>query len=91
MIAQNDWRLVNARHLQGVAFRWKRYSQRTTRADHDHCASCMVKFAAYQADTVLNEGYAVTADYEHGEGYEWICLDCFQALNEQLQWRCVES
>jgi hypothetical protein len=50
-----------------------------------------LNFAAYQADTVLNEGYPVTADYKHGEDYEWICLDCFQALNEQLQWRCVES
>ena len=92
MVSEDDWRLRNAKpHLYGAAFRWKTYLQRSTRGDHDHCAGCMVKFAEDRADGVLTEGYAVTADYKHGEDYEWVCADCFAALGEQLHWRCVGS
>jgi hypothetical protein len=90
MVASDDWRLLNAeRHLKGAAFRWKLYRQRTTCTDHDHCAGCMHKFADHVTGA-LTKGYAVTADYRHGEDYEWVCEDCFQALREQLEWRSAE-
>ncbi len=90
MLAEDDWRLLNAKqHLQGATFRRKQYLQRSTHADHDHCAGCTVKFAEYQAQGVLAEGYAVTADYKHGEDYKWVCPECFAALRDQLRWQSI--
>ena len=36
-----------------------------------------------------HEGFAVTAEYELGADYEWICAGCFDFAKEAMGWRDV--
>ncbi len=91
MVEADDWRLLNARwHLEGATFCRKMYRAKSERWEHDHCAGCWNKIAESDIPDALHEGYAVTSDYKHGEDYEWVCAECFDALKEQLRWRIVE-
>ena len=47
--------------------------------DHDHCAFCWEKFAAYEG--CLQVGYC-TEDEE-----DWICEICFNDFRERFGWR----
>lgn len=87
MVADDDWRLLNAEpHLRGARFRYKAYKQPSSTWDHDDCGACWAKFAEYDGPDILHHGYAVTAEYMHGEDYVWVCPECFDLLKEHLLW-----
>ena len=57
--------------------------------EHDHCAICsatLMEKCAGVEDT-LHEGFAITAKYEHGADYEWVCVDCFEASKDAMEWQ----
>jgi hypothetical protein len=60
----------------GIALVRKRYKQWSETWDHDHCAFCWATFSLKELDG-LTQGYATTAEYEHGAEYTWICETCF--------------
>jgi hypothetical protein len=67
----SDWRLQGQEHyLKGQTFRFKKYADRTTATDHDHCEFCGAKFSDIPGE--LTEGYATLDDYR------WICSPCFE-------------
>lgn len=73
-----DWRLTNqAAYLSGVPLVHAVWHGEG-RNDHDHCAFCWEKFAAY--DGCLHEGWC-TEDRCH-----WICNECFRDFREQFCW-----
>jgi hypothetical protein len=91
MVAEDDWRLLNAkRTLDGATFRLKEYRAPRPDWDHDHCTGCWAKFAEIDAPDILHQGYAVTGDHKHGEDYEWVCVECFDALKDQLNWKVTK-
>jgi hypothetical protein len=58
-----DWRLDNAeKRLYGATLEQRRFSAPTPDWDHEHCRLCWAKFAEWEADDVLNEGYVL--DFE---------------------------
>lgn len=86
-----DWRielLETQRHLRGVSFARKPYKTYDEGWDHDHCAGCGTKLmeVGSQDPNALHEGFATTADYTHGEDYEWICVDCFATFAKDFGW-----
>jgi hypothetical protein len=84
-------------HLAGAELAWRTYRPRNrTCLDPDHYAFCGATFAtAEQAaqlseeTPVLGEGYTTTASHRDGAGYHWICAGCYEALNDEFEWRLV--
>ena len=64
--------------FQGVMLR-RRPWRASPDNDHDHCAFCWEKFAAYEG--CLQEGYC-TEDEK-----DWICEDCFNDFRDRFGWR----
>jgi hypothetical protein len=91
MTADNpkQWRVDNARHLEGARLAFRRYTRRSESWDHDHCTACWARFAAFDAPGVQQEGYATTGDYKFGAGYDWVCRECFEDLHADLRWTVV--
>ena len=87
MEQEKAWRLANAVFLRGVTFVRRRWRSPREDWDHDHCAACWAKFGESEGPEALQEGYTTTADHEQGEGYHWVCPQCFLDLKEDLQWR----
>jgi hypothetical protein len=90
-----DWRadiLQILPYLRGQSFVRKPYTEYRPGWDHDHCAVCAVTFAEFdvEGEDVLHEGYAITATYEKGADYEWVCAECFEASNARMGWREIE-
>ena len=90
----DDWRAELLRaipYLRGQNFIRKTYTEYRPGWDHDHCAVCSVKFAEHdiKGEKVLREGYAITADYDKGANYEWVCPECFEASKDKMGWRDV--
>ncbi|RZJ19171.1 MAG: hypothetical protein EON91_02065 [Brevundimonas sp.] len=88
---EDDWRYQNAKDLRGQAFAFKAYRAYSPEWTHDHCAACMIELA--EVETVpdaLHEGWAISAAYEHGEAYEWVCAECFERLETTLTWTRVD-
>jgi hypothetical protein len=81
---EQDWRLPGNEHLTGVKLRYKKYADRNTQTDHDHCEFCGQKFSNDIADS-LTEGYTTTDDYH------WICTQCFNDLHEQMRFEITSS
>jgi hypothetical protein len=81
-----QWRIDNARHLEGLQLHFRRYARWSKSWDHDHCAACSAKFAESDGPDILHEGYATGDDYPKGAGYEWVCQTCFQDLKTDLRW-----
>jgi hypothetical protein len=87
-----DWRLEHLETqpaLCGVTFVRKTYRAYREGWTHDHCAACwatLAEIAAPEGGDAFHEGYATTADYVHGEDYEWVCPVCFEAFAEELGW-----
>jgi hypothetical protein len=81
----NDWRLLGQeRYLTGVTLIRKRYADKLTNTDHDHCEFCGTKFS----DTIpgsLIEGYTTSDDYR------WICDTCYNDFKQQFKWRLTEN
>ena len=87
MVQEKDWRLENAAFLKGATLVRRRWQAPRQDWDHDHCVACWAKLAEFGGPGVHREGYATTADHTRGEGYYWICPQCFLDLQEELQWR----
>ncbi len=89
-MTEGDWRLEQLkRHplLRGVRLQRKAYRPRSPEWDHDHCAGCWAKFAGNGSDpALLHEGYATCSDYPRGEGYEWVCSECFDLFKAKMGW-----
>ena len=89
-----DWRadvLATLPYLRAQSFVRKNYTQYSPEWDHDHCAVCTIRFAEFdvEGEEVLHEGYAITADYDKGADYEWICPECFDASKNRMDWKDV--
>lgn len=64
---KNDWRFQGQeKYLLSKTLVYKKYCNKTTTSDHDHCEFCSEKFSTAISDT-LTEGYTTTNDYH------WIC------------------
>lgn len=88
----DEWRaevLETLPYLQGQSFVRKPYKPFRPDWEHDHCAVCGVKLmeAGAEVKDTLHEGYAITSDYKHGEDYEWVCAECFDASKEVMDWK----
>ena len=57
MIDNNDWRLQGQeKYLKDEILTYKKYSERQTKTDHDHCEFCSAKFSDL-IDDALKNGY----------------------------------
>ena len=81
-----DWRFDLAKHLRGQKLVRKKYSLYSVTWDHDHCAACSAKFTDQDGPDHLHEGYATGPGYPKGEDYEWVCLQCFEDLKDDMGW-----
>ena len=80
----SDWRADNASHLRGFKLHRRRYTKWSGDWDHDHCAGCSAKFAESDGADILHEGWTIGEGYPKGADYEWVCLECFAALNGEM-------
>jgi hypothetical protein len=72
----SDWRLQGQeKYLKGQTLHFKKYSDRTSGTDHDHCEFCSATFAD-NIDDALHEGFSTMDDYR------WICVTCFTDFAE---------
>jgi len=76
-------------YLRGQSFVRKPYKAFRPDWEHDHCAVCGLKLmeAGAEVKNTLHEGYAITSDYQHGEDYEWVCAECFDASKDVMGWK----
>jgi hypothetical protein len=81
-----DWRIDNAEHLKGVRLQYLRYTQPSPTWDHDHCAGCWAKFAEFEGEDILHEGYTTCEDDPRGACCDWVCPSCFGDLKDEMQW-----
>lgn len=81
-----DWRVENAKWLRGLGLRRKKFKKHNEQWDHDHCAGCWAKFAEFEGPEIQHEGYATCDDYKFGADYDWVCLQCFSDLKEEMGW-----
>ena len=76
-----DWRLQGQEtYLKGAILFFKKYSERVTQTDHDHCEFCWEKFS----DTISE---ALKAGYAMDDDYRWICSQCFEDFREMFQFK----
>lgn len=86
MVDDSDWRLTGQEeYLFGVLLYWRRWTQTREGWDHDHCAFCWAKFAAYDGPEILHEGYT------DADEYRWICRPCFEDFRERFAWKLPDS
>lgn len=79
-MATNDWRLQGQEnYLSGVDLYFKRYSDRRSKTDHDHCEFCFTKFSDAIPDS-LTQGYTTFDDYR------WICEQCYTDFKADFKW-----
>jgi hypothetical protein len=75
-----DWRLTNQEnYLRGITLLYKKYKDRNSKVDHDHCEFCFEKFS--DSDSDLQEGYCSEDEYY------WICPQCYNDFKELFQWK----
>jgi hypothetical protein len=86
-----DWRLENAKGFEGVRFRRKQYKRWSETWTHDHCIGCWAEFAEEDGPEIQHEGYATCEDWKHGADYDWVCLSCFAALCDAMEWTEVQG
>jgi hypothetical protein len=76
----NDWRLQQQdKYLLGVALYFKKYSERRSKTDHDHCEFCWTKFS----DSIPN---CLTQGYTTIDEYRWICEQCYNDFKADFKW-----
>jgi hypothetical protein len=51
-------------------------------------SSAHAAFVAEHSD-VLTEGFATTARSPRGEGYDWVCADCFRHFATEFGWAAI--
>lgn len=79
----DDWRFFGQeKYLTGVTLHFKKYSDRKTSADHDHCSFCCDKFSDSIPDCLL-QGYTTVDDYH------WICENCFGDFKDHFKWSVI--
>ena len=78
-------------YLRGQSFVRKAYSAYRSGWDHDHCAVCGATLTepSMKGPDHVHQGYAITAEYEHGENYAWLCDGCFTAFKNEMDWKDV--
>ncbi len=86
MDSDKQWRIDNAKRLQGLQLQHRPYSAWSKDWEHDHCAACWAKFTECEGSDSQTEGYATGPDYSKGAGYEWICRQCFADLKTEMKW-----
>lgn len=84
-IDPEDWRIINAEHLNGQCLHLRKYS-RWSGTWTTTIVGGWAKFAESDEEDVQHEGYATGGDYRPGAGYEWFCQKCFADLREEMQW-----
>jgi hypothetical protein len=84
--SDRDWRIDNAEHLKGLRLVRRAYTRWSESWDHDHCACCWATFAEFEAEDIQHEGYATGVDYPKGAGYDWVCVQCFTDLKDEMGW-----
>jgi hypothetical protein len=87
MVSDNQWRIDNAKRLQGLQLHLRRYRAWSKAWDHDHCTACWARFTECEGSDGQTEGYATGSDYPKGAGYEWVCRQCFTDLKTEMEWR----
>jgi hypothetical protein len=85
-----DWRIQNCKGLRGVKLQRKNYRQPSKTWNHDHCAACWATFAEFDGPDYQHEGYATCGDYKHGPEYDWVCVQCFSELKDEMGWVEIE-
>ena len=88
----DEWRaevLETLPYLRGQSFIRKPYQAYRPGWEHDHCAVCGAKLMEECAgvEDTLHEGFAITAKYERGADYEWVCVECFEASRDAMEWQ----
>jgi hypothetical protein len=83
--SETDWRFALAKRLKGERLQFKQYHSRPG-WDHDHCVACWQKLAEWDGPDIVHEGYTTLPDYKFGEGYHWVCQQCFSELGELMEW-----
>jgi len=84
-IEPNDWRLFGQeKYLKNQVLSYKKYSDRRTATDHDHCQFCGAKFSD-TIDDALKAGYTTSNDYW------WICAQCFEDFKKIFGWKVVDQ
>lgn len=79
----NDWRLQGQdKYLLARELTLKKYADRKTTTDHDHCEFCLDKFSETILDC-LKTGYTTIDDYH------WICEKCFFDFKELFKWTTI--
>lgn len=78
----NDWRLNGQEtYLKNVRLKHIKFSEKTTKSDHEHCEFCMEKISSYP-DTA-HQGYCTEDEYH------WICDECFNDFKSLFQWEMI--
>ena len=72
MNASDQWRIDNTSRLSGLTLHFQKYVRWSDDWDHDHCAACYKKFAEFEGEGILHEGYATGPDCPKGERYAWV-------------------
>jgi hypothetical protein len=86
MVEQSDWRLTHQEnYLSGVALTRRPWRESRPGWDHDHCAFCWAKFAAFDGPDILREGWTTIDEYH------WVCDQCFVDFRDRFGWQVVEA
>jgi hypothetical protein len=75
--------------VPGTEFVRRAYEPWSPQWDHDHCSMCGAKLSATHDRGSIDEGYATTATYARGAGYEWVCPPCFDDFAEEFGWQLI--
>ena len=82
---KDDWRLQGQeKYLFGKSLIFKKYSNRVSNTDHDHCEFCSDKFS----DTIPN---SLTIGYTTTDDYHWICENCFADFKMDFEWTIINE
>ena len=52
--------------------------------DADHCEICGAKFATFDGEDILHEGWTTPDEYY------WMCDTCFSLLRSHFEWHIIE-
>lgn len=82
-----DWRI-------GLRFHKATYNARQCCDSHDHCLECMREIS--EREGALKEGYVTQRTMTYSglpecPTWTWACYDCFEKLNDVLQWELEEG
>jgi hypothetical protein len=87
---EKNWRLESVAHLASQPLRRKKWTRWSREWDHNHCEYCGAKFAEFEGEDILKEGFASTEAHPRGENYHWVCINCFADLKDLIGWYAVE-